>query len=88
MMERASVVAAVALVAFLWSLSRYVRTMHRCTDAPMHRCTERELRKLAERVAAVEAQVSTMFAMLYRGNGEDPDPVPVLTRAEGDACGR
>ena len=54
----------------------------------MHRCTERELRKLAERVAAVEAQVSTMFAMLYRGNGEDPDPVPVLTRAEGDACGR
>ena len=66
--------AFVAILAFLWSVSRDVRQLHRCV--------ERDLRKLSERVAAVEGQVSTMLGMLRGRNGEDAAPGGDYSRVE------
>ena len=58
--------AVVAILGFLWRMSADVRAMHRDMA--------RDLRALAERVAAVEAKVSTALGLMRRANGEDSAP--------------
>ena len=73
------IVAALAIIGFIWSLSRDVRALHRCM--------ERDLWALSDRVSRIEGQVSTMLGMLRRANGEDSDPAHVPERAGIDTGG-
>ena len=72
-------VAAAAILGFLWNVSRDVRDLHRCMD--------RELRRLSDRVSTVEGRLSTMLAMMTHAGGvaSDPAPVPAPHREGADA---
>ena len=68
------ITAAGGVVAFLWSLSRDIRAMHRCV--------ERDLRALSDRVSMIEGKLSTLLGMLRRDDGKDSDP-PDVVLADG-----
>ena len=73
-------VAAAAILGFLWNVSRDVRDLHRCMD--------RELRRLSDRVSTVEGRLSTMLAMMTRAGGVASDPAPVPAPHREGADGR
>ena len=77
-MDWLMLVAAAAILGFLWNVSRDVRDLHRCMD--------RELRRLSDRVSTVEGKLSTMLAMTRaHGAASDPAPVPAPHREGADA---
>ena len=73
-------VAAAAILGFLWNVSRDVRDLHRCMD--------RELRRLSDRVSTVEGRLSTMLAMMTRAHGVASAAAPVPAPHREGADGR